>query len=476
MLLLLGITYMRMDDLTAWLSQHPLFVGVPQLQLQWLEAHCQQIELAEGEYLFKKDQPIEFLLIMRSGKVEAFFLQNGQKRVFAEYEPPFITGKLPYSRMEKAAAFGIALEPSSLLGLHERFFPEMIRQHYELTSVFVQQMSNRIRDFTYLQQQQEKMVSLGKLSAGLAHELNNPVSAIVRGSDALRKHLSNTPEKFKAVISMPLTPEQVDQVNELLFARMKALGNLPHQSLLEKNRLEEDLTDWLEAHQVEEPYDLAASLAEARFERNDLEQISQVLPAQAMGPVLQWIENNLITERMVIEIDEASRRIAGLVESIKGYSQMDKAPSKQVLALEEGIRNTLVLLNYKLKSKEITVSLHIHPELPVVEGYAGELNQVWTNLIDNAIDAMDKGGKLSVSIQLEREMVRIDIEDSGSGIPEEILGQIFDPFFTTKEIGKGTGLGLDIVSKIVSHHNGKISVKSIPGQTVFTVCLPASVH
>ncbi len=445
--------------------------GVPATQLQWLAEHCELRELQADDHLLRSGEPIDYLLVMLKGHVRMFMMQGDQQREFGQMEKDDIGGVLPYSRMATATGDALATEPTTVLMLHRDRFPEMIHTQHELTETLVHRMLNRVRNFTKLQQQNEKMISLGKLSAGLSHELNNPAAAIVRGASALKKHLSNVPEKFKQVISMRLTPAQVDQVNDVLFTKLEkgAETDLP---MMQKTAREDELADWLEAHGMEAVYEMAETFTEYGFTTGDLDFVRTQVSGEFTEPVLRWLENVLTTEKMVNEIQEASNRIATLIDAVKSYSHMDGGGDKRQITLRDGIQSTLTMLHFKLKTKHITVTVAMPDDLPKVNANPGEMNQVWTNLIDNAIDALEDGGQLRIEARQEREFVITDIIDNGSGIPAERVDLIFDPFFTTKEIGKGTGLGLDIVKRIIQQHNGKVSVESQPGRTVLSVCLP----
>ncbi|MEL6823855.1 MAG: ATP-binding protein, partial [Calditrichota bacterium] len=283
--------------------------------------------------------------------------------------------------------------------------------------------------------------------------------------------LGAAPDKFKKVMLIRITPEQVDAVNDILFKRLEA-GMRTDLSMMEKSEIEDEIADWLEDHGVEDGYEAADSLADFGFTIEDLEEIHSHLRDEDIPPVVNWLDNVLSTEKLVGEIDDAAKRISDLVKSVKGYTHMDEAPDRRRLSVKEGISSTLTMLNHKLKKKQVEVKLDMESDLPEINGFAGELNQVWTNLIDNAIDAIGENGELLIKGEKDREFVLLKFIDNGSGIPEEIQSKIFDPFFTTKSMNEGTGLGLDIVHRIIRNHNGDIKVESEPGHTEFQVCLP----
>jgi signal transduction histidine kinase len=458
-------------DLLAELQQIEHFHHVPAEQLAWLLAHAEPASLAEGELLFGKGDPIDHAYVFLAGRVHFYVVQEGQRSDLLVAGAGQITGRLPYSRMGNSVAEAVAEAPLRFLRLHRDHFPEMIRDHYALTEGFVHAMTSRVRETTRLQQQNEKMVSLGKLSAGLAHELNNPAAAMARSASALKKNLSFTPDRFKKVMAIQLSSQKVDYLNQLMYDHI-AQGQSPTLSMLARSQREDELLDFLEDNGVADAMDLAPPLADFGFTEADLATMREVVGQADLEAVISWVVNNLVTERTVSEIEQVAQRIAQLTGAIKSYSYMDRDAGLAPTDLREGLQSTLVLLGHKLKAKQIELTLDIPPDMPPVPGYGGELNQVWTNLIDNALDALPHGGHLHIRTWQERGFALAEVMDNGPGIPPSVINQIFDPFFTTKPVGQGTGLGLDIVQKIVRHHRGKITVTSEPGRTVFQVCLP----
>ncbi len=453
------------------LRQFPAFADIPDAQLQWLIDHADEQTYPADTIMYKPGDAIDHLMLLIDGRVRLDVGPDSAPDEIASYGPKSILGVLPFSRLTQSSVRITAEQPTRVVRVHRSQFREMAQVGYELTGAFVQQMTTRVRDFTKQTQQEDKMAALGRLSAGLAHELNNPVAAVVRSADTLKDHLRATPETFKAVMHLSLTNGQVDAVNEAFFRKIDQKA--PALSLLERSSLEDDVTDWLDDHGVDAAVDLAGPLVEFGFTTDDLDWILDQIGDANLAGVTRWLVNNLVTEKLVMDISEASKRISTLVGSIKNYTHMDRGAGKESVNLPDGLHSTLTLLDYKLKQKRVTVSLDLPADLPAVCGWPGELNQVWTNLIDNAIDAMPNGGQLAIKSHVDRdEFVLTTITDNGPGVPDDIKDKIFEPFFTTKEIGKGTGLGLDIVQGIVKHHNGSIKLKSKPGQTEFSVCLP----
>ncbi len=456
---------------TQNLREIPDFINVPDNQLQWLidKSHLQKYII--GDFAFKKGDPIDSLFVVLKGTVEIKIEQNGNYKFIGFIHTNSIGGLLPFSRASSALGYGEVIEDAEVLILEKSFFREMVSDHYELTESLVHNMTSRVREFTKNNVQSEKMMALGKLSAGLAHELNNPASAMLRSAKALKKHLSNAPEKFKKITSIKISENVVDILNTILFEK---INDRPENNmkLTERNEKEDELEEWLEDHGVDNAFELTETLLDFCMGIPAMEEIHKATGDHNFPHALEWIENVLTTEKMVDEIEEASDRISSLVQSVKSYTHMDQAPEKVPVDIHTGIKSTLTMLNHKLKKKNISLEKDFQDDLPKPKIFVSEINQVWTNLIDNAIDAMEHSGTLLIRTSKDNSFIKIDIIDNGEGISEEHLTKIFDPFFTTKSIGKGTGMGLEVVQRIISQHNGDIKVSSKKGETIFTVCLP----
>jgi len=449
------------------------FSEVPDSQLQWLVDKSECLSLKKNDYLFEPGSQIDRLLIIMVGGFIIRLQKNKQLQTIGEMSAPAISGLLPYSRADIAKGYAEATSDSEVIVLSREHFREMICDCHELTTTLVHEMSTRIRRFTKREQLDDKMLSLGKLSAGLAHELNNPSAAVVRSSKTLSKHLTFLPEKFKAIVKIKMTDEKINHVNDILFEKVKhGIKNIP---LLERGRREDEMIDWLEEMEFEDPDEVVDNLIDYGFEISDLEEIGANTPKEHQPPVINWINQVLTTERLVSEIEDASQRINDLVGSIKSYTHMDQAPEKIKTDIHTGLDNTLTMLNHKIQDRKIEVVKEYGDHLPSPEILPSAINQVWTNILDNAIDAMEESSKRILTVHTEEygEYLKVEIKDTGSGIPEEIQDRIFDPFFTTKPVGKGTGLGLENVLEIVKvQHNGLVEVESKSGETVFTICLP----
>lgn len=457
----------------SWLKSLPVFEQVPDAQLQWLiDSGLQQV-LEDGEFLFNPGDPITGPHLIIAGNITLYMVQQGTRRDMSSFDAGDITGYLPYSRAKVSGGYARANGQVQLLSLPAPKVQEMIKAHFELTQSLVHVMSNRVRDFTAMQQQNEKMMALGKLSAGLAHELNNPASAIVRDSAALKTQLQQVLGLLGNTAMMCLDHQQAVALQQQLTAFL-LLTDRPHLTLMARTALEDELTEWLQDHEIHHAAELAESFADFNCSTAQLEAFAGSLPKEALPAIFSWISNLLLTDRMAADIQESSKRIAGLVNSIKNFTHMDRAQDKQYADIHTGIHNTLTMLGHKIRKGNITVIENYDTSLPEVKGLIGELNQVWTNLIDNSLDAMEASGKgtLTISTRKDREFVQVEITDDGQGIDESIQSNIFDPFFTTKAMGQGTGLGLEVVQRIIHQHNGTVTVKSSPGHTTFRVCFP----
>ncbi|MEL6916402.1 MAG: ATP-binding protein [Bacteroidota bacterium] len=444
---------------------------VPEEQLKWLIQHSHLEHIPVGGFLFSKGDPIDRLFILLEGEIDIKVEQNGNYKLVAKVHQNGISGALPYSRATTAIGYGEVVKDCRVLVMSSDHFRKMTTSCYELTEAFVHEMTSRTREFAKNNVQAEKMMALGKLSAGLAHELNNPASAMARGAKELKKHLGNVPEKFKRIISIKATSEEIDVINDVLFEK---LTHRPENNmgLMERTEKEDAMELWLEEHNVENPYELTETLLDFCMDVTAMERIYGTTGKENFPTTIEWIENVLTTEKMVDEIQEAAQRISALVASVKSYTHMDNAPEAQSADIRQGIKSTLTMLNHKLKRKNIAVEKEFQEDMPQPKIMVSEINQVWTNLIDNAIDAMDENGRLLVKAYKDGAFIKTEIIDNGKGIPEENIRTIFDPFFTTKAIGEGTGMGLEVVQRIVNQHKGEIKVSSKLGETNFTVCIP----
>ena len=458
-------------NLLEQLSAFEQLKGIEPTALEWLIEKSEYSVLSEGQLFFESGMKVDHMFMILDGEIVIRVRRGNTLKDFGSSKKGDISGVLPFSRMKTITAEGQVVREVHFLSLHRDHFVEMVNVSYALTQALVAIMSTRIRDFSQSRFQDEKLMALGKLSAGLAHELNNPASAMVRSSEELYKRIHSTPDKFKSVINMRITVEQTDKVNDILFSKIENLNKVD-LSLMEREEQLDDLLDWLEDHDIDEADEVAETFVDFGITEDDLDRVDEIMEGQELSPIIRWLESTLSLEKLIGEIRESADRISGLIKAVKGYSHMDRGTSMEPTDVREGIRSTVMMLKFKIKQKGIILDKTFPDQLPLVQAFVGELNQVWTNIIANAIDAMDKGGELKISVYHERTSVCVEITDNGHGIPEEIQTRIFEPFFTTKSMNEGTGMGLDIVQKILVKHDASIDLDSAPGKTTFKICIP----
>ena len=382
-----------------------------------------------------------------------------------------VSGMLPFSRMTAFTVTGRAATNVRLLRFPVRLFPEMMQRMPLLVQRLVNIMTDRVREMTTVDQQQDKLMALGKLSAGLAHELNNPAAAATRAANDLIATLADLRAADLRLCQHELTPEQEVEIRSFEDNAIEHTTSAAQLNSLEQSDREELIASWLEEHRIDEAWKISSNLVEGGIDADALESISGKLQASAFTDLLARINAQLAVAKLANEIKASTARISELVAAIKEYTYMDQA-SVQEVDIHKGLENTLLILKYKLRKKNIEVVRDYAEDLPHIKAYGSELNQVWTNLIVNAVDAMSEGGRLKVRTKREPMDIMIEIRDNGSGIPDRVKSRIFEPFFTTKPVGEGTGLGLDTVARIVRKHRGNIRFESKPGDTCFQVRLP----
>jgi signal transduction histidine kinase len=457
--------------LVGRLSAHRTLAPVPRHEIEWVAGHAALRQLGTGAVLTPKQGPVEGLHIVLSGYLTIYVDHGAGRRKIMEWRAGDVTGLMPYSRLVSPPGDVTAEEPSEVVTVYRADMDEMIRQCRELTAILVHVMLDRARVFTSSYLHDEKLVSLGKLAAGLAHELNNPAAAIRRNAGGLQAAFVRLDDAARSLGSAGLQDAQIAAVRDM---RRGCLSNgvPPLLSPLQQEERENSIAGWLKAHGVEEAS--AEPLAETEITLDMLDGLAQSMQGRPLNTALRWIAADCATNRLTLEIQQAASRICELVSAVKGFTQMDRASVPEPVDLARGLANTLAVLGSKAKGKSVGVSLNIEKGLPLVHGFGGELNQIWSNLVDNALDAVDQGGQIEITARRERDRVVVRIADNGPGVPAEIRDRIFDPFFTTKPVGKGTGLGLDIVRRLVQRHNGEIELDSRPGRTEFSVSLPIS--
>lgn len=461
---------MTQENITALVDELrrivPVFSDLPQEHLEWFVSNCEEARFAPGEVVFKEGTPAEYMTVFLEGRVYSRRESEGANSPSFIAKKGDVTGLLPYSRMTKVSVTGRAEEPVRLLWFPATLFQEMLHRMPLLGQRLVGILTDRVRETTRGEQQRDKLAALGKLSAGLAHELNNPAAAAARASDALLECLA----RLRKLDAQPYLSEANCADIAKIEAELRAELQPPaFRDQLERSDREESITTWLESQKIPEAWKLGPLLVDANLAISQLERFRVATGATLPAAILRFA-TMLEIERIIGQISHSTRRISTLVKAIKEYSYMDQSPVQEV-DIVRGIETTLAIMEHKLR-KGVTVVRDFPPDLPKVTANGGELNQIWTNLIDNAADAMNNKGELRVRVAREGEDVLVEVADNGSGIPKEVQSRIFEPFFTTKGVGDGTGLGLDAVHRIVRKMRGNITFTSVPGDTRFQVRIP----
>src|SRR6202142_2349564 len=445
----------------------PAFVDLPEDQITWFISHTNEMNLKAGETAFRQDDPADAMYVILEGQLQARG-EIGGETVVIPMQPGSVTGVLPFSRMKQFTVGAKAIIDSRLLRYPASQFPELVHKMPELTQRLVGMMSDRIRETTRREQQRDRLASLGKLSAGLAHELNNPASAAKRAASQLRDVLKKIREASHELGRRDLTAAQKTEILSLESSLIQR--DEPPPDALTISDMEEQLDSLLRSHGQNDLWQLAADLARKNVRPGELESLFATLDADTARAALVRISAALEVANLLNEIESSTSRISDLVGAIKEYTYMDQAPVQNV-DIVKSLETTLTIMNYKLK-KGVVVQRDYQRIPFLVNSFGSELNQVWTNIIDNAIDAMGGKGELRVRTYRSDDCVVVEIGDNGPGISPEVQAHMFEPFFTTKGVGEGTGLGLDTVQRIVKKHRGTIYVDSKPGDTRFQIFLP----
>jgi signal transduction histidine kinase len=451
-----------------------LFERLTDEQLQWLSDNS-RIEDVDAGQVFAEGEPAECFYVMLEGEVALLrrvgpdnveITRTGQRGVYAGATQAYVDeATQTYTTSMRAVV------PSTFLVLPADTFATMMREWFPMAVHLLEGLFLGMRNSQAVVGQRERLVALGSLTAGLTHELNNPAAAAVRATAALRERVAGMRHKLALLADGHLPSENmrelVDLQEEAADRTAKASGEL---SPMETSDREDALAEWFDAHDVQGGYDLAPVLVAGGLDLAWTEEVSERVPPGLLEGAMRWLAYTVETENLMREIEDSVHRISGLVGAARQYSQMDRAPF-QLIDIHDGLKSTLVMLSGKLKGLQVVKEFD--RTLPLVPAYPGELNQVWTNLIDNAVAAMAGEGTLTLRTRLDDNGVSVDVVDTGPGIEPEVLGRVFEPFFTTKPVGDGTGLGLDISWRIVvNRHRGDLRVTSQPGETVFTVRLP----
>jgi signal transduction histidine kinase len=455
-----------------------LFERLDDDQLAWLSEHGSCQTWSAGETVHEEGKPATRFFVLLSGTLslhhrventEVETARTNQRGVYSGATQAFVKGmaELPYWGSARAVT------DCDFWVIDATEFGDKFREWFPMAVHLLEGISQAYRSSQTIIGQRERLLSLGRLSAGLTHELNNPATAAVRATASLRERVSKMRGKLAHLATSDVDPKALVALTELQETAVEKMAKAEKLSPVQVGEAEDELSDWLDDHGLDDAWDLAPTLVAAGVNIDWLNEVSESVPPTLLADALHWVTYALDTEQLMLEIEDSTHRISALVGAAKQYSQMDRA-AHQDIDVRDGLNSTLIMLKHKIKeSGKITLVKDYDESLPMIPAHPAELNQVWTNLIDNAIHAMPDGGTLTIRTSQEDGWVLVEICDTGTGIPEEMQRKIFEPFFTTKPVGEGTGLGLDIAYRVITQrHGGDLRVQSRPGDTRFQVRLP----
>jgi signal transduction histidine kinase len=463
----------------AALREVPMFADLAEDDLAWIAARAEVVELEPGEIFFTPGEPAEWMFIGLEGVLQARREQLGPNAPAFVFRPGDIGGTIPFSRMVEWTSTGRAVTRARVARFPKACFPEMLRRMPALTPRFVVELIDRVRDATRRDAQFEKLTALGKLSAALAHELNNPTAAVVNALTDARRRLDERGRMTAALLDAGITADAVLRLDALRSAAVPRSAAHDAADALARSDREDALARWLADQGVPDAWVASATFAESGLD--DVAALDGALhgvPAAARPAALRWLETGLAAQALFASAERTAGRIAQLVDAMRRYTNRDRARDMADVDVREGIESALSLFEARCREQGVAIERRHAASLPRIRAYPGDLNQVWGILIENALDAVGVrrgGGRITVATYADEGAVVAEVGDDGPGIPPELEGRVFEPFFTTKDVGRGTGLSLDIARRIVVDlHGGQLTFASRPGggDTRFVVRLP----
>jgi signal transduction histidine kinase len=454
------------------LRKSPLFEGLSDEELKRLMDNAKPLSLRAGEYLMKQGEPGDSAYVVLKGEFE-IRKQSGQSVIKIDVRNPGdVLGEMALLSRSPRSASVIAITDSETLCISQEDFENLLATSSTAALAVLHWVMSRLSQNDALLHQQERMAALGTLSAGLAHELNNPAAAAQRSAAELEKSLTKWQRLTHQMEVRAFSQNQTEWLSEFMDEASRRFAAPVKLEALEKIDLVDQLQTWLEANGFESAWELAPAMVNFGWNIESLEKLNDNI---CFDLAVRWLGAGCMMMSLLTEVQQTTARLSEIVRAMKSYTYLDQAPVLEV-DVHEGLENTLVIMQHKLK-KGVTVKREYSQNLPRIEAFASELNQVWTNIIDNAIDAMNGQGEIILRTFAEDGNVVVEIADNGPGIPESIVERIYEPFFTTKAPGQGTGLGLHISHDIVAnHHRGQLLVRSKPGETVFKAVLPVKMN
>lgn len=460
------------DQRVSFLQKVPLFAELPIADLDTICQHAADLHLTPGEMLFSEGSMGQQAFVIEEGQIEIFKTANGQEVQLAIRQSGDVIGEMAILEAGPRNASGRALTECRLIVISSEQLEHLINTHPGAARIMLHTVTSRLRNTELMLRQSEKMAQLGTFTAGIAHELNNPSAAIQRAAGQLKAALENYQAAGNQLLTLQVPADQIDFIRSFANPERPSARDRVENDPLARADRETEIENWLESQGVQEAWNLAPELVRSGFGLGDLQILAGKIPSASLAMMLTWLTAGANLSKLLDEIGISAGRMSEIIKALKTYTYLDQAPVQEV-DIHAGLENTLVILRYKLK-EGVVIQRQYDPDLPHIQAYASELNQVWTNLIDNAVDAIQGKGRIILRTFLKETSIFVEIEDDGPGIPEEVLSRLFSPFFTTKPVGKGTGLGLNISYNIVHKHGGDIKVFSQPGQTRFQVMLPVN--